>query len=306
MQGIVRIVALALLWFGLTVAPAHADIPTTAAPWAGGTLVRVASWPAKAVAPRQVAVWLPPDYATSTRRYPVIYMHDGQNLFDPHESYGGASWGIAEVLQAMHRQAIVVGIWNTPLRGREYFPASIYAALPPAQQDNANRVHGGPPLSDAYLAFITGELKPWVDATWRTDPGPKATSMMGSSMGGLISIYAMARYPEVFGQVACLSVHWPLADPRTADPAAVATAFADLFRTAKWHPGANRLYMDHGTETLDAFYRPYSEKIEPLLAANGWHRDIDWVSRVFPGGAHNEASWHARLDVPVGFLLPAP
>lgn len=301
-----RGLTLLLVWLASLGSPALAAIATTEAPWAGGALVRVEAWPAQAVAPRQVAVWLPPDYRASSRRYPVIYMHDGQNLFDPKNAYGGTSWGVAETLVAMHRQAIVVGIWNTPLRGREYFPEQLFALLPKAQQDNALHVHGGPPLSDAYLRFVTGELKPWVDATFRTDPTPAATSMMGSSMGGLISLYALARYPDVFGQVACLSVHWPLADPRIGDPEAVASAFAGLFASARWQPGRNRLYMDHGTETLDAFYRPYSQRIEPLLTKAGWHRDTDWVSRVFPGGAHTEASWHARLDVPIAFLLPAP
>ena len=290
---------LGLLWLGLAALPASAETPL-----AGGTLVKLIAFPSQQVIPRQVSIWLPPGYAAGSRRYPVIYMHDGQNLFEPADAYGGKTWGIAETLVASGREAIVVGIWNTRLRGREYFPQKVFDRLTPAQQDNATTMHGGTPLSDAYLRFIVTELKPYVDRTWRTLPGSADTGMMGSSMGGLISLYAMAEYPQVFGQVACLSVHWPMGDPRRGDPDAVSAAWAGALATSAWQPGINRLYMDHGTLTLDSYYRPYSLKMEGVLARAGWHRDHDWVSRVFEGGAHNEESWRARLDAPVAFLLP--
>ncbi len=294
------VIGVCALWLGLCALPAAAETP-----FAGGTLIKLTDFHSQQVIARQVSIWLPPGYATGNRRYRVIYMHDGQNLFEPADAYGGKTWGIAETLVATRREAIVVGIWNTRLRGREYFPQKVFDRLPPAQQENATTTHGGTPLSDAYLRFIVTELKPYVDRTWRTLPGPADTAMMGSSMGGLISLYAMAEYPQVFGQVACLSVHWPLGDPRRGDPAAVSAAWAATLATSLWRPGTNRLYMDHGTLTLDSYYRPYSLKIEAVLEKRGWHRDQDWISRVFEGGEHNETSWRARLDVPVKFLLPA-
>ena len=130
---------------------------------------------------------------------------------------------------------------------------------------------------------------------------------MGSSMGGLISIYAMAEYPRVFGQAAALSVHWPLVAPSdaanaAADADAVAAAFTRYFATAKWAPGRNRLYIDHGDQGLDQYYRPYSQRIEAEMPALGW-TDGSFVSRTWPGGNHNEVSWSARLDVPLLFLF---
>lgn len=300
-----RLLTLCALWLGLAAGPLHADTPLAGGALAGGTLVQIPNFPSQLVAPRQLSIWLPPGYATSQQRYRVLYMHDGQNLFDPATAYGGKTWGVAETLAALPRDVIVVGIWNTHLRGREYFPQKVFDLLPPDQQANAIAMHGGAPLSDAYLAFIVTELKPYIDRTYRTRAGPADTSMAGSSMGGLISLYAMAEYPKVFGQVACLSVHWPMANPAKADPAAITTAWAAYLKTSTWKPGTNRLYMDHGTLTLDSFYRPYSERMEAMLPTLGWHRDTDWISRVFEGGEHNEASWRARLAVPLAFLLPA-
>ena len=294
-----RIIALCTLCLGLTVTALHAETVL-----AGGSLIQVANFPSQLVAPRNLSIWLPPGYAASKQRYPVIYMHDGQNLFDATSAYGGKTWGVAETLTAMPREAIVVGIWNTKLRGPEYFPQKVYDLLPSGQKQSAIVMHGRAPVSDAYLKFIVTELKPYIDRTYRTRTGPADTSMMGSSMGGLISLYAMAEYPKVFGQVACLSVHWPMGDPQKGDPEAVVAAWNAYLKTSAWAPGANRLYMDHGTLTLDSFYRPYSERMEVILPQLGWHRDADWVSRVYEGGEHNEASWAARLDVPLAFLLP--
>jgi pimeloyl-ACP methyl ester carboxylesterase len=292
-----NLLRLVIAWLALLLAtPAMADpLPRR--------LVQYPDFPAKAALPRNVTIWLPPGYDQSTRRYPVIYMHDGQNLFDPATSYGGKTWGVAEALVAMKRDVIVVGAWSTKLRGQEYFPQKVFALLPPAQQANVRATHGGDPLGDGYLAFLVNELKPYIDKTYRTRTGPRDTSVMGSSMGGLISLYAMAEYPKVFGQAACVSIHWPLGNPAMSDPDAVATAFKAYLMQTKLRPGKNRLYMDHGTLTLDSTYAPFVEKMEPVLAGLGWHRNRDWVSRSFPGTAHNEESWRARVDIPLAFLL---
>ncbi len=277
-----------------------------------GRLVQYPDFPARAVQPRNLTIWLPPGYDSGTKRYPVIYVHDGQNLFDPALAYGGHTWGVAEALSTMKRDVIVVGIWNTKLRGREYFPQKVFANLPPEQQANVRLTHGntpqgnGDPLGDGYVRFLAKELKPYIDKTYRTRSGLRDTSVMGSSMGGLISLYAMAEYPDVFGQAACVSIHWPLGNPEKSDPAAVASAFKTYLAQTKLRPGRNRLYMDHGTLTLDATYAPFVAKMEPVLAGLGWHRDRDWVSRSFPGTSHNEESWRARVDIPLTFLLTKP
>ncbi len=292
-----KIIHLFAAWFLLCLAqPVFTDpLP--------GRLVQFPDFPAKAVAPRNVSIWLPPGYDAGKKRYPVIYMHDGQNLFDPSTSYGGKTWGVTEALVAMKRNAIVVGVWNTKLRGREYFPQKLFALLPPEQQTNMRHTYGGDPISDAYLRFLVAELKPYIDKTYRTRKGHSDTSIMGSSMGGLISLYAMAEYPKVFGQAACVSIHWPLGNPATSDPDKITSAIKAYLMTSKMRPGANRLYMDHGTLTLDSTYTPYSERMDAILPTLGWHRDHDWVSRIFPDSAHNEESWRARVDIPLAFLL---
>ncbi len=258
---------------------------------------------------RTVIVWTPDDYDPKGPPLPVIYMHDGQNILEASTANFGVEWAVDEALTRMKQRAIVVGAWSTRLRGREYLPAKVAALLPGETRARVEAVHGGPSLADGYLRFLVEELKPFIDKTYRTLPDAAHTSIMGSSMGGLISIYALAEYPQVFGQAAALSVHWPLADPTKATPDEadqVAAAFKAYLATSQVRPGPNRLYMDHGTVNLDSFYKPYSTRMEAILPSLGWVAGKTWVSRVFEGTDHNEAAWAARLDIPLGFLLGPP
>jgi enterochelin esterase-like enzyme len=278
---------------------------------ADGRLVRLEAVPSAHVQPRNVTIWLPPDYDISRRRYPVIYMHDGQNIFEPGSSYGGQEWGVDEALSAMiadgrTRGAIVVGIWNTDLRGREYLPTKVAARLSPAARALVETTHRGPSIADAYLRFIVEELKPRIDRDYRTRRGAADTGIMGSSMGGLISLYALGEYPGVFGTAAALSIHWPLGDPRQGQGAPqeeVIAAFDGWLRGTRLRPGRNRLYMDHGTINLDGYYRPYSAAMEAVLPRYGWRSGRNWVSVVAEGTDHNEAAWRARIEQPLAFLL---
>jgi hypothetical protein len=294
-------------------------------PWLAATLALAAASAAAAqldvfpafgsrfVVPREVTVWLPDGYATGSFRFPVIYMQDGQNLYDGGQAFGGEAWQVdkAQARRASQGRpaAIVVGIWNTPQRYREYMPQGIYSRLPPQLRGRIGASHGGAPLSDAYLRFLVEELKPFIDARYRTRPEARSTSIMGSSMGGLISLYAMAEYPQVFGQAACLSIHWPLIHAASigtltpADAWPTVQAVRSYLGQARLHPGRNRLYYDRGDQALDATYAPYATVIDAAMPALGWHAGRDWVSRYFPGGAHDERSWRARLEVPLAFLL---
>ena len=169
-----------------------------------GQLVRFPATATPGLAPRNVTVWLPPGYDGDRHRYAVLYMHDERNLFDPATATGGQTWGVAEALTRLQaagtvRPTIVVGIDNTPERRREYMPAGVAALLPPADRARFEASIGGPPLSDAYLRFIVRDLKPMIDRRFRTDPRRSATFLMGSSMGGLISLYGVTEYPRVVG-----------------------------------------------------------------------------------------------------------
>jgi predicted alpha/beta superfamily hydrolase len=254
----------------------------------------------RSIAPRIVDIWCPPSYAHNQHtRYPVIYMHDGQNLFDPAFSYTKVDWGIDEAINrliATHAipGAIVVGIWNTAFRQREYIPARPFA-LPEHAPALAQfcELANGTPLADEYLGFLTQELKPMIDSTYRTLADREHTFVMGSSRGGLISLYALIEYPHVFAGAGCLSTHWPAGGNMLVDwcgnnlPAA----------------GQHRLYFDYGTETLDATYEPYQQRMDLLVQRAGYRQGRDWLTKKFPGAEHTERAWRDRVDLPLSFLL---
>ena len=249
---------------------------------------------------RNVDVWLPPGYGEDPqRRYPVLYMHDGQNVFDPALGYTGVDWDVDGAMTRLIaagrvREAIVVGIWNTPLRFLEYMPRkAVRAASIDAGGPGEPPLPTGRIISDRYLRFLVEELKPFVDANYRTVPGPDDTFVMGSSMGGLISMYAMAEYPHVFGGVGAVSTHWPIGDGLVIDW--LAGHLPD--------PQNHRIYYDHGTTTVDAAYGPYQQRMDEVMRAAGYREGDNWITRRFEGAAHNETAWRARVDVPLEFLL---
>lgn len=300
---------LALLPLAARATSARADAP------AEGRLVEHPQMASAHVQPRDVTVWLPPGYDASDARYPVLYMHDGQNLFDGSRAAYGKEWGVDEHVARLSadgqiRTPIVVGIGNTPLRLREYVPADLIRALPGDMRADIQSVYGGEPLSDAYLRFMVEELKPLIDRTYRTRTGRDDTVVMGSSMGGLISLYALMKHPDVFGAAGCVSTHWPIRIDQITDEAALApwrqrlvTAWTGVVRDGLPDPRDHRLYFDRGDETLDAFYAVFQSRIDQTIRAAGWGPDR-FRSLVFPGAEHNEASWNQRLDAPLTFLLP--
>lgn len=231
--------------------------------------------------------------------YPVIYMQDGQNLFDPALSFIGVDWGMDEAMMRLihegrHSGAIIVGIWNSPLRLQEYMPQKPLSMRP--GQPILNRFidqTGGKPQSDGYLRFLVEELKPFIDAHYPALPDPAHTLIMGSSMGGLISLYALIEYPDVFGAAGCLSTHWPIGEE----------ALVDALGAALPPPGRHRLYFDYGTETLDADYEPWQRRMDAWLRAAGYQEGQDWLTRKFEGAEHSERAWRERVHLPLAFLL---
>ena len=263
------------------------------------------------VQPRDVTVWVPD--ACQATACPVLYMQDGQALYDGKKSLSGVGWGIGDTLTKLIDAktvppAIVVGIDNTDKRGREYLPQKIYDRMPAGARARIAKNWGGEPLSDGYLKFVVTELKPFIDRTYKTLPDAAHTYVMGSSMGGLISFYAQAEYPDVFGASASLSMHWLLDNPWVNIPDArtnapeVARAFEDYVATTGLNSAHNRIYIDQGTETLDGHYRSYSLAFEAMMKARGWTTPA-FSSQIFPGENHSEGAWAKRLDIPLRFLL---
>lgn len=264
-----------------------------------GVLLRHERFPSRFVAARNVDVWLPPGYARKRRaRFPVVYMHDGQNLFDPKTSYAGVDWGVDEALtrliaQGVVREAIVVGVWNTPRRFAEYMPQKAVAARGAGVTEGAQAEAGGEIVSDDYLRFLVRELKPFIDSRYRTRRGAADTFIMGSSMGGLISAYAVAEYPRVFGGAGCVSTHWP----------AAGGAAVEYLRTRLPDPRTHKFYFDHGTETLDSQYEPFQKRVDGAMLRAGYTEGVNWVTRKFEGDEHSERSWRGRVDIPLVFFL---
>jgi predicted alpha/beta superfamily hydrolase len=264
-----------------------------------GTLERYALFASKHVLPRNVDVWLPPGYSRATRaRFPVLYMHDGQNLFDPRTSYGGVDWGVDETMtrlieQGVLREAIVVGVWNTPRRVAEYMPRKAVAFSNTKELKGVSAAPDDEIVSDEYLKFLVYELKPFIDSRYRTLRGRADTFIMGSSMGGLISAYAVCEYPRVYGGAGCVSTHWPAADG----------AMIDYMKTHLPRPRAHKFYFDFGTETLDSAYAPYQMRADEVMLRAGYTEGFDWVTRKFVGEEHSEKSWRKRVDIPLVFFL---
>lgn len=271
-----------------------------------GRVERIASFPSRFVDARNVDVWLPEGYKAS-KRYAVLYMHDGQMLFDGRTTWNQQAWNVQDTVQRLISEGripdtLVVGIWNNgKFRHSEYFPQKYLPGMPAALRDQfiAEGLQGRP-QSDNYLRFLVEELKPAIDARYATRPEAASTFVMGSSMGGLISVYAMNEYPQVFGGAAGLSTHWiGVFQPNAAIPLA---AF-NYVRAKLADPATHRLYQDHGTIELDALYAPYQRVIDDIVREAGYRNGNNFETRVFEGTGHNEKAWAARLEIPLVFLM---
>lgn len=228
---------------------------------------------------RDLLVYLPPSYSKSPlRRYPVVYMHDGQNLFDRATSFAG-EWRVDETLEAASSEgleAIVVGIPNAGRERCDEYSPWIDA-----------RAGGG--RGDRYLRFLTETVKPLIDRDFRTLPGREDTAIVGSSMGGLISLYGFFRHPLTFGSAGVMSPALWFANG----------AVFRFLKAAPFVPG--KIYLDVGTREgageLRDVWRLYRQ-----LRRKGYRRSKVRLV-VERGGQHREAAWARRLPGELRFLL---
>ncbi|MCA9730878.1 MAG: histidine kinase [Deferribacteres bacterium] len=227
---------------------------------------------------RNVIVWLPPNYETEKRQYPVLYMHDGQNVFDPATSYLGFDWQADETADSLIRTGkmepvIIVGIYNSDERTADY-------------SDTEN--------GRAYQKFIIEKLKPLIDKTYRTKKGPKDTAVMGSSMGGLASFLLAWNHPEIFGKAACLS-------PAFIEP--FEESSVKMVESSSLKPDV-QFYMDNGTVGLEAKLQPGCDAMLQALHAKGYTDSVDLLWYQDQSAEHNEPAWANRLWRSFQFLFP--
>lgn len=271
-----------------------------------GKVERLANFPSKYIQPRNVDVWLPEGYS-QTKNYTVLYMHDGQMLFDTATTWNHQEWGVDETVSQLLNEhkikdVIVVGIWNNgKYRHSDYFPQKPLQALPKNVRDTIikNELEGKP-QADNYLLFLVKELKPYIDSAYNTYADRRHTFVAGSSMGGLISFYAICEYPSVFGGAACLSTHWP--GSLKQKPGIIPKAFNQYL--LKHLPSAenHRIYFDYGTATLDSLYEPYQLMVNRTMKAKGYTKK-NWITKKFEGDSHTETAWQKRLHIPIEFLV---
>lgn len=263
-----------------------------------------------AFGPIKLTVWLPPRYDTEPRRrYPVVYMQDSQNLFFPARSNFNKVWAADKAALALIRAGrvapfIIVGIDHPGKeRYQRYFPVRVpEATLRAGIEGFAGKLQG-----DGYVAFMADELKPLIDRDYRTRPEPRFNAVAGSSMGGLISLYALAERPDAFGRAAAVSTHSPLIGPDNIAKApglqpTIQGSWRTYLHARLGAPRGRKLWMDHGTATLDQHYAPYQQIIDGEIRRLGW-TDRQFASRVYDGAEHEENAWAKRLPEIFAWLL---
>ncbi|WP_396603013.1 alpha/beta hydrolase [Algibacter sp. R77976] len=276
----------------------------------GGKLMRLDKFPSKYITPRPVDIWLPGNYS-DTKHYAVVYMHDGQMLFDSTTTWNKQEWKVDEwATKLMHEKTtsdfIVVAIHNiAEERWLDLFPQKTFKYL--SEQDKeainnqSNQIKQGTRLNgDNYLKFLVDELKPIVDSEFSVFKSKENTFVMGSSMGGLMSLYAICEYPNIFGGAACLSTHWPGANPIDNNP--LPSAIFKYMENNLPNPKTHKLYFDFGTKTLDAHYPQYAPTVSQIFTSKGY-KEHNFRNLKFEGTNHSENAWNQRLNKPLTFLL---
>lgn len=235
---------------------------------------------------RSILVYLPPGYfQTKTARFPVLYMHDGQNLFDPKGINGG--WDVATTIATQVKQGnmepvIVVGIANTPARMDEYTHT---------QDRISGKVLGG--KAKDYARYLTKTLKPWIDGQYRTRPWRRATGTMGSSLGGLISLWLGVEYPDVFYQIGALSSTFGWGKIGANNP-----TMLDIVQGLTWRN--LRVYIDSGSPNDNYLV---TIQMRDILEKKGYIHNLNLQHWVQQGAGHNEVEWRKRLFRPMTFLF---
>ncbi len=227
---------------------------------------------------REIIIWLPPSYSSeNSKYYPVLYAHEGQNIFTSGNSLSGEEWGLDETATGLIEageieEILIVGIANTADRTAEYSPVLI---------------------GNLYSDFLIHTVKPFIDANYRTRPGPDNTATIGSSLGGLIAFDLVWEHPDIFSMAGCLS------------PAFMVDG-NEIVKRVKKYRGLSRqvkLYIDNGTEELEQRLQPAIDNMIPLLEEKGLRTPENYLYFIAEGGFHNEKAWSARVHRPLIYFF---
>ncbi|WP_439881293.1 alpha/beta hydrolase-fold protein [Pontibacter sp. MBLB2868] len=232
----------------------------------------------KGIKDRDLIVWLPPGYATSTKKYPVLYMHDGQNVFDPATSSFGVDWQIDETADSLIKAGaiapvIIVGIYNTPDRSDEYTPGE---------------------KGNAYMDFVVNTVKPYIDQAYRTKKGRKHTFTGGSSAGGIMAFMLAWEYPKVFSKAICMSPAFKI-------------QHIDYVKDVRNYQGRKKklfFYIDNGGIELEERLQPGIDEMIAALKEKGYKAGKDFIWIKDPEAKHFEAAWAKRMPLALKTLLP--
>lgn len=195
-----------------------------------------------------IDVWTPDGYSAAGRKYPVIYAHDGQNLLDASTTWNRQSWELDSVVSRLidkenMEAPVIVGI-HSRMESRigDLAPQKALASIPDSLMRDFSKMSDKPIRGDAYASFIVNTLRPFINRTYNVRTDASSTSLLGSSMGGLISIYMLCEYPEVFGNALCLSTHWVGLLDRPTDffPQAIYDYLSEKLPS----PATHRIYLD--------------------------------------------------------------
>lgn len=255
-----------------------------------------------------------PNEAKAKKQVKTLYMHDGQMLFDSTQTWNKKEWKIDEVLATTltkyaHDPFIVVGIHNDPAnRYAEFFPQAVADLMPDTYRNLLmEKLWNGQLKADNYLNWIENTVVPFIEDEFKVGKCTQDRMVMGSSMGGLISLYALCEKPKLFGGVACLSIHTPMINYGMFEEGMVEALVVpfNIYLESKLKADRHHfLYVDRGTETLDASYEPYHKLLLTTLARVGYDaKNPRFLEAIVQGTGHDEQAWAARWHVPLLFMM---
>ena len=267
-----------------------------------GSIEKIYDFPSNHVDSRPIYVWLPPNF-NPKEKHNLLIMHDGQNLFDGTKTWNGQEWELDEwaaklISENRVNSFIIVGIHNSGKnRWNDYFPENSYDFVSDIKYLGKNR----PPLNaNLYLKYIVNEVIPYTRSKYLKSSNDFKIIIGGSSMGGLISMYAAFEYPEIFDGAICMSTHWPGAYVIDDNPLpdAIFNYMSKNIPISK----NKRFYFDYGDKGLDKHYPQYSKTLDSIFTQNGYSNQ-NYRNMYFKNESHNEEAWGKRVNIPLKFIF---